>query len=61
MKTLPALACVCCLLSLYTAGAAETLKEKLDREKAAMDSLNATLERDREVLTRTELQKMSTL
>ncbi len=60
MKTLPALACVCCLLSLYTAGAAETLKEKLDREKAAMDSLNATLERDREVLTRTELQKMST-
>jgi septal ring factor EnvC (AmiA/AmiB activator) len=39
--------------------AAETLQEKLDQEKAALDSLNSTLEKDREVLNRTERQKVS--
>ena len=59
--------CVTCLFLCAALGSnaiaapagAETLKEKLDREKAAMDSLHATLEQDREVLTRTELQKLS--
>lgn len=40
--------------------AGETLQEKLDREKAAMDSLSNALEKDRKVLSRTERQKVST-
>lgn len=39
---------------------AETLQEKLDREKAAVDSLNAMLEKTREVLSETEKRKMTT-
>jgi murein hydrolase activator len=39
---------------------AETLQEKLDREKAAMDSLNTALENDRKVLSQTARRKVST-
>ncbi len=38
---------------------AESLEEKLAREKAALDSLNTMLEKDREVLSTTEKQKVS--
>jgi septal ring factor EnvC (AmiA/AmiB activator) len=38
---------------------AESLEEKLTREKAALDSLNTMLEKDREVLSTTEKQKVS--
>ena len=48
------------ILLMLGAASAETLQEKLDREKAAMDSLNATLERNQAVLSQTELKKLST-
>ena len=57
--------CVTCLFLCAALGStaapagAETLKEKLDREMAAMDSLSATLEQDRKALTRIELKKLS--
>ena len=39
---------------------AESLQEKLDREKAALDSLHSMLEKDRQVLNKTEERKVST-
>ena len=51
---------VCAFCALMVApAAAETLQEKLDREKAALDSLNSALEKDRKFLSQTELQKVS--
>jgi septal ring factor EnvC (AmiA/AmiB activator) len=38
---------------------AESLEEKLNREKASLDSLNTMLEKDRKVLSTTEKQKVS--
>lgn len=51
---------VCVFWALMVVPAApETLQEKLDREKAALDSLNSALEKDRKFLSQTELQKVS--
>jgi septal ring factor EnvC (AmiA/AmiB activator) len=50
---------ILCVLVVSSFASAETLQEKLDREKAALDSLHSVLEEDREVLNRTERQKVS--
>ncbi|HCK10480.1 peptidoglycan DD-metalloendopeptidase family protein [bacterium] len=38
---------------------AETLEEKLNREKAVLDSLNTMLEKEREELSQTEMKKLT--
>jgi len=57
--TRPVLTIVALCVLTASAAVAETLQEKLDRENAALDSLNSALEKDRAVLTRTERQKVS--
>jgi len=49
------------LAMLISPSLSQTLQEKLAREKAAMDSLETSLEKNRELLDRTAIQKMSTV